>query len=117
MEYTLDIRDQEIFLIIGTVKNPELVRNDIEAAIISVKDFSRICVYCAVTSFADDRLVEKCRKWSEGNIAMYVDHLTMWIVGRCKDELKTLQNKLTEERFVREDDFLDLTETLFSTEG
>lgn len=117
----MDIRDQEIFLGNGTVRNPELIRNDIEAAIISMKDFSRIVVHNALTSFADERLVEKCEEYSseckKGNIAMYLDHLSVWIVGRDGDELKILETKLMEKRFLQKEHIQDLTETLYFTEG
>lgn len=121
MEYTVDIRDQEIFIGNGTARNPELIRNDIEAAIIRMKDFSRTVVHNALTSFADERLVEKCEVLSseckKGNIAMYLDHLSVWIVGRDGDELKILETKLMEERFLQKEHILDLTETLYFTEG
>lgn len=121
MGYTVYIRDQEIFLGSGTVKNPELIRNDIEAAIIRMKDFSRIVVHSAVTSFADERLVDKCEvlssEFKEGNIAMYLDHLSVWIVGRDGDKLKVLETKLMEERLLLKENIIDLTETLYFTEG
>lgn len=121
MGYTVYIRDQEIFLGSGTVKNPELIRNDIEAAIIRMKDFSRIVVHSAVTSFADERLVEKCEvlssEFKKGNIAMYLDHLSVWIVGRDGDKLKVLETKLMEERLLQKENIIDLTETLYFTEG
>lgn len=121
MGYTVYIRDQEIFLENGTVKNPELIRNDIEAAIIRMKDFSRIVVHSAATSFADERLVDKCEvlssEFKEGNIAMYLDHLSVWIVGRDGDKLKVLETKLMEERLLLKENIIDLTETLYFTEG
>lgn len=121
MGYTVYIRDQEIFLENETVKNPELIRNDIEAAIIRMKDFSRIVVHSAATSFADERLVDKCEvlssEFKEGNIAMYLDHLSVWIVGRDGDKLKVLETKLMEERLLLKENIIDLTETLYFTEG
>lgn len=121
MGYTVYIRDQEIFLGSGTVKNPELIRNDIEAAIIRMNDFSRIVVHSAVTCFADERLVDKCEvlssEFKKGNIAMYLDHLSVWIVGRDGDKLKVLETKLMEERLLLKENIIDLTETLYFTEG
>lgn len=81
-----------------------MIRNDIEVVIISMKDFLRIVVYNVLISFVDERFVEKCEEYSfeckKGNIVMYLDYLLVWIVGRDGDELKILEIKLMEKRFL-----------------
>lgn len=104
-----------------STKPPELIRDEIEKAIITVKGIWKIHVHCTVTTFADYELVEKCKTIStacaEGNVAVYVEDKKIWMIGRNEKELKKLEEKLMEKCFVYKDQIQDLTETMYNSKG